>query len=87
MSEEEQHTDNQWLEDVDEIAFSFKHCVYNWVRENKEDKRPSSESSAKSRSSGRSSGARPTSSLKSSTKERAKGEAKNGCINHGNLIY
>ena len=71
MSEEEQHADNQWLEDVDEMVFSFKHCVYNWVKENKEDKRPSSKSSPKSTSSGRSSGTRAASSSKSSTKERA----------------
>ena len=70
MSDKKQHTDNQWLEDLDEV-FSFKHHIYNWVRENKEDKRPSSKSSAKSRSSGRSSGTRSTSSLKSFTRERA----------------
>ena len=52
------------------MVFSFKH-VYNWVRENEENKKPSSKSSAKSRSSGRSSGTRLTSSSKSSTKERA----------------
>ena len=55
LSEEEQHADNQWFEDVDEMVFSFKHHVYNWVRQNEEDKRRSSKSSAKSRSSGRSS--------------------------------
>ena len=70
LSDEKQHTDNQWFEDLDEV-FSFKHHIYNWVRENKEDKRPSSKSSAKSRSSGRSSGTRSTSSSKSSTRERA----------------
>ena len=53
------------------MVFLFKHCVYNWVRENEEDKRPSSKSSAKSRSSGRSSGTSSTLSSKSSTKERA----------------
>ena len=42
LSEEEQHADNQWFEDVDEKVFSFKHRAYNWVRENEEDKRPSS---------------------------------------------
>ena len=56
LSEEEQHADNQWFADVDEMVFSFKHHVYNWVRENKKDKRPSHKFSAKSRSSGRSSG-------------------------------
>ena len=70
LSEEEQHADNQWFEDVDEMVFSFKHNVYNWVRENEEDKRPSSKSSAKSRSSGRSSETRSTSPSKSSTKGR-----------------
>ena len=40
LSEEEQHADNQWFEDVDEMVFSFKQCVYNWVRKNEEDKRP-----------------------------------------------
>ena len=39
LSEEEQHTNNQWFEDVDGMVFSFKHRVYNWVRENKKDKR------------------------------------------------
>ena len=34
LSEEEQHTDNQWFKGVDEMVFSFKHRVYNWVREN-----------------------------------------------------
>ena len=71
LSDEEQHTDNQWFKDLDKKVFSFKHHIYNWVRENKEDKRPSSKSSAKSRSSGRSSGTRSTSSSKSSTRERA----------------
>ena len=39
LSEEEQDADNQWFEDVDEMVFSFKPCVYNWVRENEEDKK------------------------------------------------
>ena len=71
LSEEEQHADNQWFDNVNEMVFSFKCRVYNWVRENEENKKPSSKSSAKSKSSGRSSGTRSTSSLKSSTKERA----------------
>ena len=62
LSEEEQHADNQGFEDVNEMVFSFKDCVYNLVRDNEKDKRPSSKSSAKSRSSGRSSGTRSTSS-------------------------
>ena len=70
LSEEDQHADNQWFEDVDKMVFSFKHRVYNWIRENEENKKLSSEYSAKSRSSGRSSGTRSTSSSKSSTKER-----------------
>ena len=53
------------------MLFSFKHHVYNRIRENEEDKRPSSKSSVKSRTSGRSSGTRSASSSKSSTKERA----------------
>ena len=52
-------------------CFLFKYCVYNWVRVNKENKRPSSKSSAKSRSSDRSLGARSKSSSKSSARERA----------------
>ena len=36
LSEEKQYADNQWFEYVDEV-FSFKHHVYNLVRENKED--------------------------------------------------
>ena len=71
LSEEEQHAEIQWLEAVNEMVFSFKHRVYNWVRENEENKKPSSKPTAKSRSSGRSLRTRPTSSLKSSTKERA----------------
>ena len=31
LSEEEQHVDNQWFEDADEMVFSFKQYVYNWV--------------------------------------------------------
>ena len=53
------------------MVFSFKHRVYNWVRENEENKKASPKSSTKSRSSDRSSGLRSTSSSKSSTKERA----------------
>ena len=53
------------------MVFSFKQSVYNSVRENEENKKPSSKSSAKSKSSGRSLEPRSTSSLKSSTKERA----------------
>ena len=71
LSVEEQHADNQGFEDVNEMVFSFKDCVYNLVRDNEKDKRPSSKSSAKSRSSGRSSGTRSTSSSKSSARERA----------------
>ena len=71
LAEVQKYTDNQWFEDVDEMLFSFKHHVYNRIRENEEDKRPSSKSSAKSRTSGSSSGARSASSSKSSTKERA----------------
>ena len=55
-------SDSQWFEDVDEMVFSFKHCVYILVRENEENKKPSSKSSAKSRSSGRLSGTGSTSS-------------------------
>ena len=53
------------------MVFSFKQSVYNSVRENEENKKPSSKSLAKSKISGRSSELRSTSSSKSSTKERA----------------
>ena len=62
LSGEEEHADSQWFEDVDEMVFSFKHRVYILVRENEENKKPSSKSSAKSRSSGRLSGTGSTSS-------------------------
>ena len=39
LSEKEQDAGNQWFEDVDEMVFSFKPRVYNWVRENEEDKK------------------------------------------------
>ena len=69
---DDQYTHELWFKDIYQKVFSFKHKVYNWLREvEKQDKSGrSSKSSSKSCSTSSSS----RSSKRSSTKERAAAE-------------
>ena len=39
LPDEEKNADNQWFDDIDETACSFKHQTYNRIRENEDDQK------------------------------------------------